>query len=408
MSKRHVALVLAVSACVAGLGESVKANEAVNQLSLEPVYAQDSGGKPGMMGMLDKMGAGGMLEEAGIVVGGWVEGSLTYSTSAPPENIITGRAFDFEHEDPTLNQAAIFIERITDFATPWDIGFRIEGGYGADYRFTHSNGMDFQVDTTEDNQFDVTQAYAELVVPIGTGLKVRVGKFITPLGWEYVNPTLNALYSHSYLFGLVPYSHTGVTGTYMVTEKLSLTLGFSRGWDQSLKDNNGDALDVLGAIAYELDEKTDYYLNATWGPEGEDSGYYKLAIDTTLSHEVSDQLTLALNAVYIYDANGSQTGEGANTWGVAGYAGFALDPDSMFVLNGRLEWMNDEMRAGGFDTNVYEGTAGVTITPFTGDELASGLKIRPEVRFDYAHDQVFDGGTQNTQWTGAIEAYFKF
>jgi len=403
MKKCHVALALAVAACSAGLTSAARASDA--GLSLEPVYAQDAS-RTGLNSALDKVGIGSTLQDAGINVGGWAEGSLTYSTSAPPGNIITGRAFDFEHEDPTLNQVALWVEKTTDFAKAWDLGFRIEGGWGGDYRFTASNGMDLQVGATPQEQFDITQAYAEVVVPLGTGLKVKVGKFITPLGWEYVNPTLNAFYSHSYLFGLLPYSHTGVTGTYQLSDKMLVTLGFSRGWDQSLKDNNDDALDVLGAIAYTIDEKTSLFVNFTWGPEGIDPGYYKLAIDTSVSRVVSDQLTLVLNGVYVYDAGASQTGDGANTFGLAGYATYTLS--DMFALNGRVEWMNDEMRAGGFDTNIYEATAGVTITPFPSDALASGFKIRPEVRFDYAHDQVFDAGSQNTQWTGAIEAYFKF
>src|SRR4051812_27726405 len=51
---------------------------------------------------------GEKLSDAGIQIGGLVEGSYTYSTSNPPGGEITGRAFDNKSQDPTLNQVMLF------------------------------------------------------------------------------------------------------------------------------------------------------------------------------------------------------------------------------------------------------------------------------------------------------------
>jgi hypothetical protein len=358
-----------------------------------------------LMDLLDKVGAGASLREYDIEVGGLVEASYTYSTSSPPNNVITGRTFDFENQDPTLNQVMLYAERPTDVTDPWDFGFRIEALYGADARFTPSNGLFDNLDDNE-NTFDLTQAYAEVVIPVGNGIKTKVGKFITPLGYELVNPSGNAFYSHAFLFGILPFAHTGVLGTYQVGDNLAVSLGFSRGWDQALEDNNDDALDVIGVVAYTVDDKTNLTFSFTTGPEQAGfSGRYRTALDFIATHQVNDKLTLAVNADYIFDAQAGQDGDDSQVYGVAGYAGYQFCPCA--TLNGRLEWFNDTSRVGGFDAVLYEATVGLSLTPFEEGAL-SNLVVRPEVRWDYADNDVFDDGTGDQQLTFGVDAYITF
>jgi hypothetical protein len=270
-----------------------------------------------LMRALNGTKPGRALADAAIEIGGLVEGSITYSDSSPPDGIITGRLFDQEHEDPTLNQVLLFFERQTNASNPWDIGFRIELLYGADARFTASNGLfdhdDF--DSGPENQFDITQAYVEVVLPIGAGLKTKLGKFITPLGYETVNPAGNAFYSHSFLFNIVPYAHTGVLATYQVDEPLAVSVGFSRGWDQALEDNN-DAIDAIVNIAWNADERTEASLSMTVGPEQADNnGRYRTALDLWVTHQASDQLTFAIDAGYVVDASAGQNGHASQVYG---------------------------------------------------------------------------------------------
>src|SRR5438270_447333 len=67
-----------------------------------------------LMDLLDRVGVAGTLDKAGIDIGGYGEGSYTFSTSAPPGRIITGRVFDFEDQDLTLNQIMLYAERKVD------------------------------------------------------------------------------------------------------------------------------------------------------------------------------------------------------------------------------------------------------------------------------------------------------
>ena len=70
--------------------------------------------------------------------------------------------------------------------------------------------------------------------------------------------------------------------------------------------------------------------------------------------------------------------------------------------------LSDTDGARGFDTNVYEATLGLAFKPFPDNAWGSGFVVRPEVRYDYGNDDVFDGGTDHDQFTFAVDAIFAF
>jgi hypothetical protein len=283
--------------------------------------------------------------------------------------------------------------------------------WGGDARFIHSVGLfdHYGFGNGPDNQFDLTQAYADIAIPVGTGLRLRVGKFVTPIGQEVINPTGNALYSHSYLFGYaIPFTHTGVLGTYNITDTLTVDAGITRGWDTSLEDNN-DTIDFLGRVTAKFSDATTGYFTVITGPDQPgDNGNYRTLFDLILTHKVGDNLTLAVNADYAYEANSvaSATREDVQWWGVAAYASYTISPQ--VTLNARGEYFNDDdgVRLGVGGTGVYEATVGLAITPFPNSALGKNLVIRPEVRYDYGNRAIFDG--DHDQWSAAIDAYFKF
>jgi len=365
-----------------------------------------------LMGLLQQSGVGQPLKDAHINIFGHVEGSYTYDASSPPHDHITGRAFDFENEDLTLNQLYLVTERKVDVnSTNFDIGGRMDWMYGADARVIHSNGLfDYEGLPRSlggpggpENQFDLTQAYFDVALPVGNGLRIRAGKFVTLAGAETIDPTTNALYSHSFLFiDAIPFTQTGAYATYAFNDQWAIDGGFSRGWDQSLEDNNS-AIDGFGRISWTPDKKNALYVTGIFGPENPgDNANWRELIDVVWTYAYSDQLSFTLNGDYGHDGAAG----GAQWYGIAGYATLKLaDPVS---VTGRLEWFSDTDGARGLGTNVYEATLGLQLTPFPNDVLASNWKIRPEIRVDYADDAIFDNGTGNSQFTAAIESYFMF
>src|SRR5947207_1820287 len=137
-----------------------------------PTPAPEQPEKSLLNGTLYKTELGKQLIDKGLDLGGWIEGSWTHSFSNPPGNFIAGRVFDIDNDDPTLNQAVVYAQRVIQpSAEKFDIGFRTELLWGGDGRFIHANGLNFyggdSPQAFPDEQFDLTQAYLQLNLPIG-------------------------------------------------------------------------------------------------------------------------------------------------------------------------------------------------------------------------------------------------
>ncbi|MDB5319957.1 MAG: hypothetical protein JWN40_1588 [Phycisphaerales bacterium] len=421
MSHRKGAALLAASALLACAG-LVRAAEpqaaeaaSVSGLSLDrPVHLADTGpADTSLMGVADKLGVGKPLNDFGLVIGGYVEGSVSYNFRNTKVN--TGHVFDFEAQDPTLNQAVVYIDKAIDFKKKeFQIGGHVEMMYGADARLIHANGvMDRPtLGSGPNNQFDPTQFYLDVFLPVGNGLNIRAGKFVTLLGQEVINPTGNALYSHSYLFGFaIPFTQTGVYGTYAVTDAVTIDLGASRGWEQGFKDNNGDAIDIFGRVSWLINEKsaTKLLVTGIGGPErAGNTDDYRYVLDVIFTTKLSDQLALTINGDWGYEDGAALDGSSAQWYGVAGYLAYSFNDN--LALNVRGEWFEDPDGARGLGTlgSVYEVTVGLDIKPLASNKNFASLHIRPEIRWDYANDPFFAGGSKHDQWTAAVDAVFGF
>jgi hypothetical protein len=391
-----------------------------SDLSISPaMYADDTTPAPPakpLTALMDKVGLGPSLEAANITIGGYAEGSWTYNFDTPGSHVNTGRVFDFEDQDLTLNQLDLFVDRAVDATKgKFDIGFHVEAIYGADSRLIHSNGLDFYGpgDASNggqefpQNQLDLNQAYITMAIPVGSGLTLQIGKFVTPIGYETINPTTNPFYSHSYEFGYaIPFTQTGILAKYNITKELAITGGITRGWEQSSKDSN-NAIDFLGSVAYAVNDKLTATLNISCGPQQVDNtGNYRTLLDLIVAYKMSDNLSLAVDADYGYEAHGAADGTTGQWSGIAFYAGYTIDP--RVTLNGRLEYFNDDDGARGLGNEVYEATVGATIKPFPDNQWASGFEVRPEVRWDYCNHSIFDAGDNDNQVTFGIDGIYAF
>jgi hypothetical protein len=421
MSHRKGAALLAASALLACAG-LVRAAEpqaaeaaSVSGLSLSnPVHLADTGpADTSLMGVADKLGVGKPLNDYGLKIGGYVEASVSYNFRNTKIN--QGHVFDFEAQDPTLNQAVVYIDKTVDMKKKeFQIGGHVEMMYGADARLIHANGvMDSpSLGSGPNNQFDPTQFYIDLFLPVGNGLTIRAGKFVTLFGQEVINPTGNALYSHSYLFGFaIPFTHTGAYGTYAISDAVTIDLGASRGWEQGFKDNNGDSIDIFGRVTWSIDEKrgTKLYVTGIGGPErAGNSDDYRYVMDVIFTTKLSDQLVLTVNGDWGYEDGAATDGSSAQWYGVAGYLSYNFNDN--LALNVRGEWFEDPDGARGLGTlgSVYEVTVGLDIKPLVSNKNFASLHIRPEIRYDYANDPFFAGGSKHDQWTAAVDAVFGF
>ena len=398
-----------------------------------------------LMQGLDKIGVGSTLEKYGITIGGYFDSGYIYNhRNHSHENYtpkIIGGGFNSEsHNNYTIDAIDLQFARAVDASKGnWDVGGLVEVMYGSDAAALHSNGLEYgntvPFNTSESNgtgdryhpqnQFDIPQAYLDIVTPV-KGLKVRVGKFDTLLGYESINPNNSPFYSHSFIFNVEPLTHTGVVAFYQVNDQLSVAAGVTRGWDQALKDNNG-APDGIFQVTYKINKQWTVSLQGTVGPENtDDTAHWRFAPDLTTTYAVNDKFSVGAEAIYFWDGgwnNGpgntndtvpvdriesniyhnAPIGSYGDVWGGAVYASYKVD--DRFTINFRAEKVHaysityGSLVSGSYPAqNFYEATLGTTITPMPKDRFLSGIKIRPEVRYDWNanHADVFPAGRNNS------------
>jgi len=456
MKVRHCLLSAAIAAMALGSAawaadQSATPSVSRTDLALTPVYA-DAGTPTSLtplMYELDKTSFGKTLEGWNMSISGFGEGGFFYNTSNPrPAEVNDPKA-----GSPTLiafpggnsnrgilDQADLIVQKTIDTTKTWDWGFFVEQGYGVDDAQIHSSGLvDNRVGRNPNNQYDIVQANATLLIPIGSGLQIEAGKFVTLLSEEVINPTGNLFYTHSYNFTFgVPATQTGVLAKYTFAKlvngnDLQVIGGFTRGWNQSLRDGNG-AIDFLGEASAKINDKTTLVFNLAEGPEENDpahvnvgpfsatnknlDGEYWTVPELIVSYAASDQLTLTGDLLY-GDAPGdsfTDSGHAAQWYGAVAYASYKYNP--YVTSNIRAEVYRDQGGATveGISATYYELTVGAQIHPFPTSDILQWLQFRPEVRYDlsdrpvynFPHDGTINGFGDYSEFTVAMDAIMQF
>lgn len=373
-----------------------------------------------------------------IKVSGHVEAGVILNTANPPDGLNFGHLFTDEHGKPLLNQAILTVERpINTSSQAVDVGFKLQGMYGSDARYTHFLGELDDV-TNDRNQFDIVEAYVNAHLPILTagGVDIKAGQFVTLEGAEVIHAPSNFFYSHTYIFNFgIPFKHTGVLTTTHVTKTLDIYAGITSGVNTTLwkGDNNGSPSFHGGLGLNLLDGGLTIYATTSIGPEiprgtpgvrpNKDLRYLN---DITIIWKITDQLTSTTDLNYIRD-----DGFDADGGGVAQYFTYALndhlgigvrgevwrDDDGFFVaaFPGNRDFVN--VQKGRPAPNVYGGgkttygavTLGLNLKPQM-QNLPGRLLVRPEIRYDRSLNGTtpFGAGTRGHQLTAAIDAILMF
>jgi hypothetical protein len=340
---------------------------------------------------------------------GDIEAGATFNTDSPANGVNFGHLFTDRSNELVLNQFVLTAERDPDTTLKTvDFGFKFQGLYGSDARFTKFLGeLDGQRDF---NSFDLVEANLLMHLPFLTpgGTDVKVGQFSTPLGNEVIDATGNFFYSKSYIFNFgIPLKHTGILITTHVNPVLDLYYGYTTGVNTAVGSGGGyndGQFHFLGGFGLNTKYVTVLALTHI-GPEdiGPIEGinvhdYYRYLNDIVITWKVNSKLTSVTELNYIkddlYDAKGG---------GVAEYLTYPLS--SIITAGLRVEvWRDDQgFYVGGFPRTLdyiraEEGewnhsyfpgpmtygaiTVGLNIKPAKLPKRIDGLTIRPEVRYD--------------------------
>lgn len=335
----------------------------------------------------------------------------------------------------SINQAKVMLEHPLD-DNEFAAGYRVDFLAGQDAQRVHSYGL-FSSNANEltrrqgtgsSSAMDMEQAYITFRLPVGTGLEVKFGKFVSLAGAETMDAPGNWFFSRSYIFGFgEPFTHTGALLSYRWNDWLDAQLGIVNGWD-AVQDNNSGKTVVGRAGVTLFDGKLKNAVTAIGGPEqtGNNSNYRWIVDDVLTWQPPMENLLVTLNTLYGHE-DGSVNSAGAFNagsfawWGALASVRYQWTPFVTTAL--RYEYFSDT------DGARTDGAGGIGPSPLGPmvrgvdyqavtwsvwlERLMPNLTPRVEVRWDRANRPVFqalpDGsGGAHSQVSVSLDMVYVF
>jgi hypothetical protein len=323
---------------------------------------------------------------------GYVDTYYAYNLNHPatPCKVVNGvpvfnclHAFEVARNAFSVNLAALALAKVPTGDSRG--GFRIDLGFGAGAALIA--GADSSTPTLSQN---ILQAYASYLAAANGRLQFDVGKFVTPAGFERIDPAADWNASRSLLFALaIPRDHVGLRAVYTPNGAIAVTGLLSNGWSDVAANAGAKRVGVSVAIrpARQL-TVTETYLG---GPEtGIDIDGWRDLSDTTVIARLTSQLSLAFNADLGKDRRTRQSWQGA-----AAYVRYQFR--DWFALTSRIEGLRDH---DGFMTGVSQDLQEATATAEFRPAPAAVLRL--EYRIDVADRPYFLRGVSSTVRTQTI------
>jgi hypothetical protein len=328
--------------------------------------------------------------QKGITLSGYVDVSFTqqfagrggpFDSSASSQH-----QFDLQGDGFNVQAVKIALEKALPDKNEWAAGFRIDTIYGEDARLLPDAGFNSPAGNvfatpTNTSGLALEQALVKFRIPVGNGLDIYAGKFVTFLGYEVIESPANPNFSRGLLFtDAIPLTHTGVYADYKFNDTFEAKFGVVDGWNNSTSltssDNNasyafggkaitgqlninapGKNANLTQSFIYSPDSNEGFGGGTDNGP----SAVYDVWGNWNPTFDKSGNLTLGFNIDFGYNgasgspatpsaaaiaAGGPGAGFGAPTedsntwWGAALYAQYKLT--KTVTLAGRAEYLHSD------------------------------------------------------------------
>lgn len=251
------------------------------------------------------------------------------------------------------------------------------------------------------------EAYFSYLAPVGKGLQVDIGKFVTPHGAEVIETKDNWNYSRGLLFTYaIPYYHFGMRAKYSFNDKYSLSGFFVNGWNNVVDNNTGKTYGM--SFGWNPNKKFGITQNYMAGPEQDNlNTNWRQLSDTVVTYSPTSRLSLMMNGDYgrgdrFVEPLTKTLSHPAYWTGVAGYVKYAFTSHSAFAT--RYEYYDDH---DGFTTGTLVPTHFNEFTATFEQLVAHHIISRFEFRRDMSNQPVFLKGSnpvldQNTLTAGLV------
>lgn len=378
---------------------------------------------------------GDLMKAGRIRAYGWIDGSYNHSTAT---NSNMPSSYWIVPNSIMLEQAVFRLEREVDTVQTdhIDVGFRMTGLYGSNYRYMAAGGW-FSQQLLKENQrygFDPTELYADTYIPgIADGLIIRVGRWVATPDIEVQFAPDNYLATHSLQFTFDTYTQTGTLLTLALNKHWTIQGAIHSGTDMApwyqgatptgmvgvrwvSEDNNDSAYVVLNNI----NTAKFRHFEVNGQPAGHDNFNY---IVGTWQHRFNQEVHTKLAGIMMWQRDavvggtpsvgplqsfGGGGGRGALlpgtslAYGILNYTMFQIAPRDFITV--RNEWWRDErgMRSG-FAGHYSTHTVGLT------HQLNDVVMIRPEAGYYHNYTRpAFGLGTEKGMFMVGTDMVLRF
>jgi len=412
MKRRIVGIVL-LAGMIALSGQKLNAAEekplAAGALSLDS-----------SVGVVDQgiaNGKGSLEKALGIGISGFIDMGYIWSSNHPGNpSDISGRYFDKDNNQFNVNNFHLAIEKPEK---DWGVGFKVSGDFGRYGELLHEatqwnpTGARFCCGPSA----ELREAYLSTTIPVGEGIAIKGGLFVTPLGTEILNNpgAYNDNISRSFAFNFgIPIRHLGMMFSYPFHKTFTASLGVVTGWDNP-HDNNGAPSGILG-LNFNPSDAFGLSSNLVIGPEQyHNTSRQRLAWSTVATIKPMDPLTLLLE--YTLGAESSvstptSSKEDANWHALAAIASWGWTERFTTALRGEVFFDSQAARTGGLAATSPQHNVTLGEVTLTGSYKFTKMLIgRAEIRQDFANHGVYQKGkssADSNQTTIGMQLLYAF
>lgn len=412
MNRRMIGMALLAGALLVG-GQTAKA-------------AEDKPLGPGLLsldssvGVVDQSianGKGALEKALGIGISGYIDMGYVWSSNHPGNpSDISGRYFDKDNNQFNVNNFHLAIEKPEK---DWGVGFKVSGDFGRYGELLHeatqwnSTGARFCCGPSA----ELREAYLSTTIPVGAGIAVKGGLFVTPLGTEVLNApgAYNDNISRSFAFNFgVPLRHLGMMFSYPFHKMVTASVGVVTGWDNP-HDNNSAPSGIVG-VNYTPSDAFGLSSNLIFGPEQyHNTGRQRVTWSNVATIKPMDPLTILFE--YTFGGEGgvstpTSSKEDAYWHALAAIASWGWTERFSTALRGEVFFDNQAARTGGLAATTPQNNVTLGELTLTGSYRFTKMLLgRAELRQDFANDGVYQKGkykADSNQTTIGMQLLYTF
>lgn len=360
----------------------------------------------------------------GVKVRGWISTYYDFNFNTPNRQVVNehqglsvvhgrnttieGRTFDIHSNSFSLDLAEIEIEKVPQATSR--LGFKFDLAFG-DAQDIIADSIAASLGQDSISQFDKIFQHASVsyLAPVGKGLRIDFGKFVTHIGGETIENIKNHNFSHGFFYTYaIPFQDTGFRFHYDWSDKSYTEFYLLNGWNATFDNNNGKTFSVSQGWT----PSSKFSLIANWmgGPEQNDnSSNWRHLGDFQVYFNPTPRWKTLTNIDVAWERTPpSLNGQNAKWDGIMEMVRYQVTP--RFSPAFRFEWYRDPQ---GFTTGVPQNLLGYTIT--LDYKLGNGrwdrVLVRPEWRYDRSTANFFSRNgrfrdTNHQQTVGVAFVYY--